>query len=258
MEEKKFELTDETVKCGEHILHRIKALKNFGHIAKGDLGGYVEKEENLSQEYECWVYGNAKVYGDAYVSDFSSISSNAKIFDNAMVYDHAVITDFSIISDNAKVYGNARIHDHAVISGNSQVYNRSIVSGDANIGDNARIYDDARVCYNAWVYGNAKVFERAQVGANQKVCGNTQLGGVIEEIGVHLTLALTDFTSEELRELFNGNNKVMNVLLKKKLGKTIGDFRDCYISSDEIDYMNEYYDLGILNDEINFFPLDNE
>ena len=184
MEEKKFELTDETVKCGEHILHRIKALKNFGHIAKGDLGGYVEKEENLSQEYECWVYGNAKVYGDAYVSDFSSISSNAKIFDNAMVYDHAVITDFSIISDNAKVYGNARIHDHAVISGNSQVYNRSIVSGDAIILGNAKVYGgakvygDARVREQVEIYGNAKVYGNTQIFGNTEICGNAEVSDI--------------------------------------------------------------------------------
>lgn len=33
----------------------------------GELGGYVEKEENLDHEGNAWVSGNALVYGDALV-----------------------------------------------------------------------------------------------------------------------------------------------------------------------------------------------
>ena len=53
---KKYELTDETIKIDGHILHRIKALKDLTIIPmscmvfKGDLGGFVESEENLSDE----------------------------------------------------------------------------------------------------------------------------------------------------------------------------------------------------------------
>jgi hypothetical protein len=51
MEEKKYELTDETMEIDGHILHRIRALKNIGEtINVGDLGGFVENEENLSHE----------------------------------------------------------------------------------------------------------------------------------------------------------------------------------------------------------------
>ena len=41
MKEKKYELTDETVKGYGHTLHRIKALKDFGDVKKGDLGGFI-------------------------------------------------------------------------------------------------------------------------------------------------------------------------------------------------------------------------
>lgn len=34
----------------------------------GELGGYVEKEENISQDGNAWVYGNAEVSGNARVS----------------------------------------------------------------------------------------------------------------------------------------------------------------------------------------------
>ena len=62
---KKYELTDETIDVSGTTLHRIKALKDFGNVKKGELGGYVESERNLSQEGNCWVCGNAKVCGDA-------------------------------------------------------------------------------------------------------------------------------------------------------------------------------------------------
>ena len=45
--------------------YRIKALTFFSDVKEGDLGGWIEKEENLSQEGSTWVYGNATVYGNA-------------------------------------------------------------------------------------------------------------------------------------------------------------------------------------------------
>lgn len=63
---KKFELTTEFITnvFGKKIF-RIKALVEFGDVKAGELGGYVEKEENVSQDGDAWVYGNAEVSGDA-------------------------------------------------------------------------------------------------------------------------------------------------------------------------------------------------
>lgn len=58
---KKYELTDDTITVGGRILHRIKALKSFSDVEEGDLGGYVEKEDNLDHSGEAWVSGNARV-----------------------------------------------------------------------------------------------------------------------------------------------------------------------------------------------------
>lgn len=65
--EKKYELTDEILEVGGHVLHRIKALRDFGNVKKGDIGGWIECEDNLSHDDDCWVYGNATVRGDAIV-----------------------------------------------------------------------------------------------------------------------------------------------------------------------------------------------
>lgn len=64
---KKFELTMASKTVFGRKIFRIKALVSFGNIEAGELGGYVEKEENLSQHGDAWVYGDARVCGDARV-----------------------------------------------------------------------------------------------------------------------------------------------------------------------------------------------
>ena len=64
---KKYELTSEKKVINGVELHQIKALKSFGNIKEGDLGGWIESEKNLSQYGGAWVGGNAMVYGDATV-----------------------------------------------------------------------------------------------------------------------------------------------------------------------------------------------
>lgn len=80
MEDKKYELVPETVtKLYGRSMYRIRALKDFSDVKKGDLGGYVESEENLSQEGNCWIYDNSivglggKVTGNAIVKDVSVV-----------------------------------------------------------------------------------------------------------------------------------------------------------------------------------------
>ena len=65
---KKYELTAEFIEKWGKKLFRIKALISFGSVEAGELGGYVEKEDNLAQTGNAWVSGDARVYGDAWVS----------------------------------------------------------------------------------------------------------------------------------------------------------------------------------------------
>ncbi|CCD28970.1 putative phage-related hypothetical protein [Candidatus Glomeribacter gigasporarum BEG34] len=63
---KKYELLkDDCIEYDGRTLYRIRALRDFRGMKKGDLGGYIEKEENLSHEREAWVSGNAQISGDA-------------------------------------------------------------------------------------------------------------------------------------------------------------------------------------------------
>ena len=75
--EKKFELTDKFVFNTFGIkLFQIKCTKSFKYAKEGDLGGYVEKDENLDQESDAWVYGDAQVYGNARVYGDADIEND--------------------------------------------------------------------------------------------------------------------------------------------------------------------------------------
>lgn len=75
---KKYEFTGETKEirllCRTATLHRIRATVAFGIVEVGDLGGWIEKEENLSHEGKAWVCGNAEVWGNA------KVCGNAEVF----------------------------------------------------------------------------------------------------------------------------------------------------------------------------------
>ena len=82
---KKYELTSETKVFLGKTLYRIKALVQFGNVNAGDLGGWIEKEENLSQSGNAWVYGDARVSGNAEVSGNARVSGDARVYGNAEV-----------------------------------------------------------------------------------------------------------------------------------------------------------------------------
>ena len=73
---KKFEFTGETKTLLDGtVLHHIKAIvrieSDAGNVEVGDIGGWIEKEDNLSHDGNAWVSecilvcDDARVYGDA-------------------------------------------------------------------------------------------------------------------------------------------------------------------------------------------------
>ena len=160
---KKYKLTDETVKINGKTLHRIEALKDFNNIKRGDKGGFVESELNLSQKGNCWIYNNAYVYDDACVSDNARIANNAIINDNAHIYDNAEILDYAYvfcnahIYDNARVSGNARVFENAKVCGNTVVFGETCMRGTAIVLDNT----DYIVFKNWWSSGRYFTWTRS-------------------------------------------------------------------------------------------------
>ena len=84
MTQKKYELLKNdtiTIPNGK-TLYRIKALINFDVVVAGSLGGYIEKEDNLTHTGNAWVFGNACVSDDACVSGDARVSGDALVSGN--------------------------------------------------------------------------------------------------------------------------------------------------------------------------------
>ena len=116
---KKFELTTESITFLGRTLFRIKALISFGNVKEGELGGYIEKEGNLSHEGNAWVCGDARVFGNAWVFGDAEVCDNAWVYGNARVFGDAEVYDNARVFGDAWVYGNA---DIATISGFGSEY----------------------------------------------------------------------------------------------------------------------------------------
>ena len=171
--EKKYKLTEETINIGGTALYRIEALRDFGDVKKGDKGGFIEKEENLSQSDDCWVYDDAKVYDNAMVYGNARVCENAVVCGYARVYDNARVYNNAVVGGKAVVYGNAVVDWYAVIYGNAEVYDNAVVGGNAEIRGNAVVYRNAKVCDDSLVRDNAKVCGNAEVFGHAAICGDT-------------------------------------------------------------------------------------
>lgn len=166
--EKKYELTKEKYydSRAEAVVYRIQALRDFGNVKKGDLGGFVANENNLSHANTCWIYDNAIVCGE------SKVCEGAEVRDSAVVCGTSTIWESTCIFENAYVYNSvirgSKIHGNASVN-NAEVFwcaevkDRAIIKGghidtDVVIADNATVYGDSYISgYNITIGKNASI-----------------------------------------------------------------------------------------------------
>lgn len=79
MENLKYKFTGETKKYFDVTLHQIVALKDFDTVKSGDIGGWVERESNLSQDGDALVYGNESIFT---VSNVGTENGTLTVFNN--------------------------------------------------------------------------------------------------------------------------------------------------------------------------------
>ena len=142
MEDKKYELVPETgTKLYNRPMYRIRALKDFSDVKKGDLGGYVESEDNLSQTGNCWIYDDsivglgARVINNAVVKDCSTVIAHSEISDNAVIEDDSHIDNSTIVSDQSRVIKSFITNESAVVY--KSVVRNSFVEQSSAIIDSA-------------------------------------------------------------------------------------------------------------------------
>lgn len=130
----KYELTNEKKELLDRTLYRIRAVKDFELcdgtiIHAGELGGWIEKEYNLSQEGSAWVFGRS-----------TGFSGEARVYRRSMGFRQS--TGFTVkhgFSGEARVYGEAwvfgkaQVFGKARVYGEARVYGKALVSGEADI-----------------------------------------------------------------------------------------------------------------------------
>ena len=85
-------------------LHRIRALIDVNEkVPKGSLGGYVQSENNLSQEGECWIYDQAICCEEA------TVEEEAGLFDGSIACGAALLTGDAVMYERAMADGNCCI-----------------------------------------------------------------------------------------------------------------------------------------------------
>ena len=152
MEAKKYKLrTDLTMVHNDTTLYRIEALKDFRYVKKGDLGGWIEKEDNLSQRGNCWVFDDACVYDNAKIYGNARIGGNALVCNNAEVWGDSNVYDYATICNNAEVYGQAIVHGRVTVEGSVKIM------GDAELKCNTDYY----VGKNTWSSGRFFTYTRS-------------------------------------------------------------------------------------------------
>lgn len=155
-------------------LYRVKALKDFGDVKEGDVGGYIESKRNLSYEDgdNSWVYDDARVYGLASVRNNSTVRESAivrgatvftngsdasgnSIVENA-VFISSIIDKCSEVKDFCEIYISS-IRDSSRVVGRVKIRN-SIISGHSKISQSLSyptLYIDRNIeCLDEVITGN--------------------------------------------------------------------------------------------------------
>ena len=210
MNNKKFKMTNELLGINGTVLYRIVALKNFNDVHIGDKGGFIEKEENLSHDGNCWVYGNAKVFNNATIKEnaivrgqYAEVAGHTKVSGNAIIEGNAIVKGALDITDFAKIAGRTFIQGYGnVVSGDTIIkgyedkrnktigerktkddiaMSSGIIILGANI-HNSRIFDNVVILdgasatiKNSHLSGNITIGERARI-SNASICGDFILG----------------------------------------------------------------------------------
>ena len=201
MKNKKYKLTNISMRYEGRTLYRIRALKDFLNVEKGDLGGWVSSEDNLSQEGDCWIYDEAKCMDNARMYDNSKMHDNSKIFgncrmyddsemydssemhDHSEMYDSSEMHDYSRMFDDSKMYGNSKMYDHSMMYDHSKMndhsemndysimYNNSEMHGYSKMRDNSRMYNNSKIYDCSIMHGNSTMYEDSEMHDEEVLYG---------------------------------------------------------------------------------------
>ena len=153
MSQKKYEITEIT-HPKYPWLHRIRARCQVNEqVGPGALGGYVQTEDNLSQDGTCWIYDQAICCEEAVVEDDGRMFDGAVARGSALISGDARMFERAVAERNSSFF-SGELKEDARLSGNA-VVNRSDNGLSPLIGRKSNVYGS--VC--GWFVVNDNIFE---------------------------------------------------------------------------------------------------
>ena len=188
---KKYEFTGETKKVGDITVRRIRLLvdieyeemSNRPKIKAGTVGGWIEREGNLSHEGRCFVADDACVYGHAFVKDDALVAGDAQVFGfasvtlQAFVHDHATVCGFGVVTDHAGVCGHAIVNEYATVKDSASIIDHATAGGACTVRNNASMGGHSKASGQAIIGGFARITDIANVTGRANICGQVSMSG---------------------------------------------------------------------------------
>lgn len=177
--EQKFKLTKEVKIVAGRVVYRIEALRDTLYCKKGEKGGWLASENNLSQNGGCWVgneacvYDFARVSGDAYISGAARIAGSSRVYAKGQVSGDAHIFGNAVVCEMAQVYDCASVGGHASVGGTAQIFGQACIEDSAQVYG-GMVYENASirgyaVVLGASIFGHASIFGEPVVGSGAVV-----------------------------------------------------------------------------------------
>ena len=188
---KKYEFTGETKKVGDITVRRIRLLvdieyeemSNRPKIKAGTVGGWIEREGNLSHEGRCFVADDACVYGHAFVKDDALVAGDAQVYGfasvtlQAFVHDHATVCGFGVVTDHAGVCGHAIVNEYATVKDSASIIDHATAGGACTVRNNASMGGHSKASGQAIIGGFARITDIANVTGRANICGQVSMSG---------------------------------------------------------------------------------
>lgn len=152
--DKKYEiLKDDYRLIGDTKIYRIRLLVDgvVPLARKGDLGGFVQSEDNLDQEGTCWLYNNA------IAMECARVCENAKLYDYSIIFEYARAKGNAIMKNYSRVFGYSTITgecsiedysivkgEYSIVKGDTMMFDHSVIALHADV-DSCRLYGTSRI-----------------------------------------------------------------------------------------------------------------
>lgn len=191
--EKKYELTNirtlaENKNGGSKWGYRIRALRSIPryNVCVGDLGGFVERETNLSQDGDCWIAENSIVTDNAIVKDDALARGCSRMTDNSSLTGESIIYDKVRLTDQVSVSGMSVLRDNIIASEQVIIRDSSVIVGQSRLTGNCLIEDSpylnsVSVSDSSHIFGmvrllSAVVKKDASIGSPRDFCSLSLIG----------------------------------------------------------------------------------